>query len=449
MAGALLQLVAYGAQDLYITGQPQITFFKVVYRRYTNFAMESIEQTFNGSVGVGRRVTVTVSRSGDLLGQILLEMNITVPANLPATTRIGFELIDNIELEIGGQVIDRHYGEWMAIWTSLTLPRDKAQMLDALLARQGHFAATGQVVYVPLQFWFCNNPGLALPLIALQYHEVKLNITFKASPPILPLGNNTASQIGGQFLFSTINSMRVWCDYVFLDTDERRRFAQMSHEYLIEQVQTANPISFSRGLTNRQMQTELYLNHPTKCLVWVGQQAKGGNNANDAAGDFTAATGITALKTIYESRIDAPSNDTPAAPNNAAPTYGYATNMTMQCRTGLLQFNGTDRFKIREGSYFTQYQRFKHFDGYNSTALTAAHIYSFALKPGEHQPSGTCNFSRIDSAVLLTEWWAGVDAAPATRTVATSTVNITYRIYGVNYNILRIVSGMGGVAYSN
>jgi hypothetical protein len=443
MAGALLQLVAYGAQDLYITGQPQITFFKLVYRRYTNFAMESIEQTFNGSVGVGRRVTVTISRSGDLLGQILLEMGITVGGNatqVPLSTRIGFELIDNIELEIGGQVIDRHYGEWMAIWTQLTLSRDKAQMLDSLLCRQGHFNAAGtdqDTVYVPLQFWFCNNPGLALPLIALQYHEVKLNITFKGTAPVFITADGANTR--AYFLYTAINSMRVWCDYIFLDTDERRRFAQMSHEYLIEQVQTANPTTFTRGTNVRQLQTELYLNHPTKCLIWVGQQTSNATGTNEAN---VVANGT--LKTIYESRIDAPGLNA-----GGVLVYDYASTRTMQCRTALLQFNGTDRFKIREGSYFTQYQRYKHFEGFTSNALTAAHIYSFALKPGEHQPSGTCNFSRIDSAVLLTEWYAGATPADANANINTQTANITYRIYAVNYNILRIVSGMGGVAYSN
>jgi hypothetical protein len=426
MAGALLQLVAYGAQDLYITGQPQITFFKVVYRRYTNFAMESIEQTFNGTVGLGRRVTVTISRSGDLLGQILLQLSVTAGAT---ATILGFETIDNIELEIGGQVIDRHYGEWMAIWCALTYPTDKYSLLCDLLRPRGHFDNAGaqNTVYVPLQFWFCNNPGLTLPLIALQYHEVKLNITFKT---LVPTVQHTAAQVTAANAMATeITGMRVWCDYVFLDTDERRRFAQMSHEYLIEQVQTANPITLRRpaGAVNAyapnvSLQTELYMNHPTKCLIWVARTVGADNVAS-----VLSARSVQQGDTLVDEG------------GNVA-----NINTRKQCVDALLQFNGTDRFKRREGSYFTQYQRYKHFGGYdtsNSVQITGAHIYSFALKPGEHQPSGTCNFSRIDSAVLLTTWRGTYSNGGAL------TDNVL--IYGVNYNILRIVSGMGGVAYSN
>ena len=354
MGGGLMQLVAYGAQDIYLTGNPQITFFKVVYRRHTNFAVESIEQTFNGSAAAGSKISVTVSRNGDLLSSVFLVTQPSGGDTIDSSLGEHFTNIDNVEVEVGGQVIDKQYGHWMQVWTDLSHGGDKALLLDQ--------AANGSATegsYVPLQFWFCRNPGLALPLIALQYHEVKLNVTFDT----LDAGD----------------SVSVWCDYVFLDTDERRRFAQVSHEYLIEQVQFSNELSVNGTST----QHELRFNHPVKELVW-NVRANGGD-------DITVSN-------------------------------------------ALLQLNGHDRFKRREGKYFTKVQRYQYHSGAEDQAGSIPHVYSFALKPEEHQPSGTCNFSRIDNAVL---------------NMAHANTTGKLRVYAVNYNVLRIMSGMGGLAYSN
>ena len=494
MGGGLMQLVAYGAQDIYLTGNPQITFFKVVYRRHTNFAVESIEQTYNGSASAGSKISVTVSRNGDLLSQVWLANTVSTATGITAAR--AFSHIDNVEVEIGGQVIDKQYGHWMQVWTDLSNPTDKS----TLLGNCAKTSVAGEISYVPLQFWFCRNPGLALPLIALQYHEVKLNITFSTA----------AHQLG---------TVGVWCDYVFLDTDERRRFAQVSHEYLIEQVQYSNALAVSGTST----QHELRFNHPVKELVW---------NVHHGTKETVSVSGVDA---------------------------------DITCKSALLQLNGHDRFKRREGKYFTKVQRYQHhsgssntirrgviannkdsgltahngFDGtdfagavanaakgiltansvpvldfneptyvtvktkadiqsfddaavvdattqviafkFNSTQFrlfpltggasgaregknpikivfttpasmtgdgtvlttigqtedkSIPHVYSFALKPEEHQPSGTCNFSRIDNAVINLEH---------TDVIKNGTLNV----YAVNYNVLRIMSGMGGLAYSN
>ena len=249
-----MQLVAYGAQDIYLTGNPQITFFKVVYRRHTNFSMESIEQTFNGNVGAGARVTATISRNGDLVGRLYVEANL-LAQGLAGNANPGTALISEVECEIGGQRIDKHYGHWMETWAQLTELNSGSinPLLTAGMA--GNFtpymktACSGGVdgaalapgtVHVPLQFWFCRNPGLALPLIALQYHEVKIILTF-----------GSAAAVGGTF---PTDQPRLWADYIYLDTDERRRFAQVSHEYLIEQLQFSN---FSNTLS-----MDLNFNHP-------------------------------------------------------------------------------------------------------------------------------------------------------------------------------------------
>lgn len=366
MTGGLLQLVAYGAQDVYLTGNPQITFFKVVYRRHTNFAMESIQQTFNGSVGTGKRVTAQISRNGDLIHKMYVVANITTGVT---AVNIGHYLLKKVELEIGGQLIDRQYSDWMYIWNELCMPEGKKKGFYEMVSGSttGSKEAGTFTVYVPLEFWFCRNIGLALPLIALQYHEVKVNIEFVNDTNI-----------------TDITSADLWVDYVFLDTDERRRFAQLSHEYLIEQVQHTGAESASNKL-------KLNFNHPVKELVWFIRN----DSTNNAVGNWNS----------YEE------DDF----NNAK-----------------LQLNGNDRFAARKPMYFTHVQPYQHHE--NIPTSKNINVYSFAVKPEEHQPSGTLNMSRIDTATLNLE---GV-----------TTTNNAY-VYAVNYNVLRILSGMGGLAYSN
>ena len=382
MGGGLMQLVAYGAQDIYLTGNPQITFFKVVYRRHTNFAVEAIEQTINGTISKDAKVSVTVARNGDLLSRTYV-----VLTGLSGTqSNDGFDAIDYVEVEVGGQVIDKHYGQWMKIWCDLTHDTDKKMMLNEMVCSagggcgcDGKKSVDGGNAVIPLQFWFCRNPGLALPLIALQYHEVKFNIKFCG------LVHPATGGLGAE----------VWCDYVFLDTDERRRFAQVSHEYLIEQVQYNNGVS----IPGASIQHELRFNHPVKELIWT-------------------------------------------TPSGGTTCCGDASGHDTVC-DALLQLNGHDRFRKRNGFYFSTVQRYEHHTGARqlSTKCVDAGIvysYSFALKPEEHQPSGTCNFSRIDNAVLS----LNLTANPAG-------TKRSLNVWAVNYNVLRIMSGMGGLAYSN
>tara|TARA_B100001105_G_C22337950_1_gene419889 strand:+ start:51 stop:1172 length:1122 start_codon:yes stop_codon:yes gene_type:complete len=373
MGGGLMQLVAYGAQDIYLTGNPQITFFKVVYRRHTNFSVESIEQTFNGTADFGKKVTVTVSRNGDLISSAYLQ------ATLPQLedgqkwrTEVGHRLIKSVEVEIGGQRIDKHYSEWLSIWSDLSGSSDQATGYDNMIGDVSSLndpdagVVPARTVYVPLQFWFNRNPGLALPLIALQYHEVKFNIEINAA--------TACTDVVGVSLGET----SLYVDYIYLDTDERRRFAQTSHEYLIEQLQYTG----SESISGSNHKVKLNFNHPVKELVWVVQ----------AADDDLAYTAITSAK---------------------------------------LQLNGHDRFSERAGEYFNWVQPYQH---HTSSPREGINVYSFALKPEEHQPSGTANMSRIDNATL---------------SLTTGTGDHTIKVFAVNYNVLRIMSGMGGLAYSN
>jgi len=406
-----MQLVAYGAQDIYLTGNPQITFFKVVYRRHTNFSMEHIQQTFKGTPAASARVVATISRNGDLVHDCYLK--VTQLATLASHTIFnpGHNIIDNIECEIGGQLIDRQYGYWMEAHAELTEENNgagektvTAGMTDftigaaqtAAISTLSKFqltAGAGGVqfasgaaglthYYVPLRFWFNRHVGLSLPLIALQYHEVNIIVTF----------SGTAY---GSIVHATTNP-ELWANYIYLDTDERRRFAQVSHEYLIEQVQVQE---FS-GTSSTAHSFKLNFNHPVKELIWFATD----NSTTWGLG--SAQSGTLGSTTVY------------------------ANEPTVQ-----LKLNGHDRFAAQSIDYFTRYQPMKYHTNVSlSQRLDAVAVYSFALKPEEHQPSGTCNFSRIDSAQLVFEG---------------ALVACTIHVFAVNYNVLRIMSGMGGLAYSN
>ena len=462
MGGGLMQLVAYGAQDVYLTGEPQITFFKVIYRRHTNFAIESIQQTFNGTVGFGKKVSAVISRNGDLVTGMHLELDITGGGDDTnyLTDAVGHVAVTHAEIEIGGQKIDKHYGLWLEIWDELTGAAEKKGGYDRMVGKAtgweaikgtGATDASGDLVgdqsggvvrtyYVPLQFWFNRNPGLALPLIALQYHEVKINLEFRSF-----------SECSYNLVPAPLEAASLFVDYIYLDTDERRRFAQVSHEYLIEQVQFTGDESVS-SVSNK---IKLNFNHPCKELIWVVQK----DSVLDASGGKQWFNYTDAVDTSYKT-------GTPSDPYGGGMTGGRyvvasaaaANDMSFPTSTGTdedtylswtdkdsgfnpvfsakLQLNGHDRFSERMGRYFNLVQPYQH---HTNVPATGINVYSFGLKPEEHQPSGTCNMSRIDNATLqLTLTAATVESDDA-----------KVRVYATNYNVLRIMSGMGGLAYSN
>lgn len=401
MGGGLMQLVAYGAQDIYLTGNPQITFFKVVYRRHTNFALEAIEQTFSGGTpDFNKRVTVTISRNGDLIHKVYLIVDlpaITQSAGTFEWTRyVGHVLIDYVEVEIGGQRIDKQYGDWLTLWNELTQTAEKEDGYNVMVGNTTALTTPGSGtaatrLYIPMQFWFNRNPGLALPLIALQYHEVKFNFEFRPSTDLYITDDGLVPTSGAPSMTDAF----LLVDYVYLDTDERRRFAQVSHEYLIEQLQFTG----AEGISSTSNNIRLNFNHPVKYLVWTVQlDSNVATNVNEWT-NYTDATGY--------------SGDDPL------------TNAK-------LQLNGHDRFQVRLAAYFNLVQPYQHFTRIPARGI---YVYSFCLKPEEHQPSGSVNMSRIDNATLLL-------------TTASSAASKVY-IYAVNYNVLRIMSGMGGLAYSN
>ena len=589
---------------MYLTGNPQITFWKVTYRRYTNFAIESIEQTFNGQADFGRRVQCVISRNGDLAYRTYLQVTLPEINQLMGIASFavgvgsgvyarwldfpGEQLIAQVEVEIGGQRIDRQYGDWMHIWNQLTMTAEQQRgyfkmignttqltfitdpsfaevdgPCDSLAPRQvcaPRNALPETTLYVPLQFWFCTNPGLALPLIALQYHEVKINLDIRPideclwAVTTLSCNSNSYANTSNGALTGvaqgnpavagyaanqyapgrpvpaaiaynqSLVAASLYVDYVFLDTDERKRFAQNHHEYLITQLQFTGDESVGSSANK----IKLNFNHPVKELIWVVQpdqnvdycsslvcdallfkvlgaqpfnytdaidalpnaiHAFGGPASVaadsrayiDAQGLFTDAgaldydipPGFTGYwngpQDVYnEANLGGPSVPTSPATSTLSASilaqlqdlaaHGHTegstvsdagtfvlteTSLDLHCWgqnpvvTAKLQLNGQDRFSEREGSYFSWVQPYQ---AHTRNPDEGINVYSFALRPEEHQPSGTCNFSRIDNATLQ---------LVLSNATVEGTKTAKVRVYATNYNVLRIMSGMGGLAYSN
>ena len=580
MAGGLMQLVAYGAQDVYLTGNPQITFFKMIYRRHTNFSTESIEQVITGDVAIGEKVTAIISRNGDLLHRMYLDLNYaTAACRYPNA----YASIDQMELIIGGQSMDIHYGDWMHTWAELTTSGDKSILLNEMIQCD----TLNNTATIPLQFWFCRNPGLALPLIALQYHEVKLTITF------------ASASSGGETLSSA--NTKLWCEYIYLDTDERRRFAQIPHEYLIEQTQMVHSDTISSGYTDSIYSASLSINHPVKELIWYIQNAsltdesrfnfkryegvisqassahdqistgqlklnghnrhaernadhfrltqryehhsgvglkKQGNNDTMSIHTFTSTEYTLTNATIYSSSANGPDieqyllvlNDAASGAGSdttlgidlpvgtvitigganltlyreyikthntiagiasastntttalstitinkinltrvltdfdkdlvhigdvlvVTPSSGFSSSTTQEItittnnyNNGILTLNSSVELAAADfdggTESFSVTLRNKNIGSKIVSDMSYIYCYSFALAPEEHQPSGTCNFSRVDSADLH----LGLNTA---KNASGSAVDREIKIYATNYNVLRIMSGMGGLAYDN
>ena len=430
MAGGLMQLVAYGAQDVYLTGNPKVTFFQAVYKRHTNFAMENIEQTVNGTASNNGRVSVTIARNGDLIGDMYVEL-VTASLGTKAGTAdidacwVAERAIKDVELSIGGQRIDKHYQKWWRLYSELYLDDSKKANYGKMTTNP--VASTAGTVFLPLLFFFNRNPGLYLPLIALQYHECRIDFD---------LSSEFSQYTDG-------STFKVWGNYVYLDTEERRRFAQKGHEYLIEQVQHTGTDTVTAGSTK---QVRLSYNHPIKELVWCFND---GGSSNAQHWNFTS-NAATAGSVVLEANPTAYGNcHVPISEGTGAPllSVGSSGSSVQWAEEGAalslsagpldtfkLVLNGQDRFKEQKGKYFNQVQAFNHHSG---SPYPGVYSYSFALKPEEHQPTGTCNFSRIDNAQVAVTLKSG------------ATDSQVMHMFATNYNVLRIQSGMGGLAFSN
>jgi hypothetical protein len=534
MGGGIMQLVAYGAQDIYITGNPQITFFKIIYRRHTNFAIETIEHSFIGIPSFGNKVSAKITRNGDLISKMYLRVILSevdpLNSNFAWVRRIGHALLAQATIEIGGTRIDRQYGVWLDIWYELARQGDHEVGYDRMigdiddLTDYNSFTKREYALYIPLQFWFNRYIGLAIPLISLQYHDVYLHIDFEQVNKLIVYDCNF------DITRVTMKEATVLTNYIFLDTEERRRFALVGHEYLIDQIQFNGIEPVIEGEKKYTMD----FNHPTKEIIWA---TRNGNYISSKSFVYYTNKDEWSLEeascTIIKKSISIGTNPEPivggtwievvssstftvgtfnVTNNNensvfvnawslSIDTYGITDKIvadividddgTIECNNvvtnltvrdlsipvelmtdtrydvcdprvnifsnygllidgsnnpidyALIQFNGHDRFDRREGKYFNYVQPEQH---HENTTKDGINVYSFALYPEQHQPSGTANLSRIDSSQLIT-WLRDV-------TMDTELPSINYFnddsqlfIFAPNYNILRIYAGLSGLAY--
>jgi hypothetical protein len=311
-------------------------------------------------------------------------------------------------VEIGEQQIDKQTGEWMEIWSSLTTTMDKKNGFYDMIGKVDAYTTPefGQVkLYIPLRFWFNKNPGLYLPLIALQYHPVRINVKLRPLQQLFYSTQLVANCTSTTVLPATITDMMLWGDYVFLDVEERRRFVSSTHEYLIEQVQYTPKISIPPGNTNAV--TRLEFNHPCKEFIWVLQR--------DLMAQYHEWFNFSSLATHEEGiRVDLLS-------------------------TAYLQLDGQDRFNARDAGYFRLVQPWQYHTAVPNDEFI--YLYSFALRPEDQQPSGSMNASRIDTITLNTAITPDTSLVPARG-------NATIRVYALNHNVLRVVNGFGGLVFT-
>lgn len=582
MGGGLMQMVSTGHQDHYTHANPQITLFKSVYRRHTNFALEGIEIPIE-TAAPGKRPTVEMLRNGDCAVDSLLR--VAMPELAPTNSgfngkvawmrRVGHAMIKSVEVSIGGSPIDKHYGYWLDIWYELTHSTGQERAYNKMigdvpeLTTLASSVESGYNLFVPLQFWFCRNYGLALPLIALQYHQVRVNFELEAIANLVVFTVGTGTESSPKFANLAYGSSGLLVHYVYLDAEERRRFAQVGHEYLFEQLQVHE--SNLQANSASQAQT-LNFNHPCKELIWAhrvgafsgvndstflaytnkdgdtnwdtellaaaerlarsmiaGAVADGTSTASavstleintsasvqvvDVADDstvvtaevgdtlfrFTIVTPPSAASDLYiitnpltfgttnmASRLGSVSVDLkfdgvaldevvtvnvndhtltledvsqPIADGTDYRATGTTGNdvHVVQLNYGLrldgqgnmvtvgrLVFNGHDRFAQREGNYFNYVIPNRH---HTRCPADGINVYSFALHPEQHQPSGSANMSRLDSVKLLYTVADTLSSKrPMTFNIYTGT---TVVVCVMNYNVLRLISGMGGVAYNS
>jgi hypothetical protein len=472
-----MQLVAYGASDVYLTGDPKVTFFQTAYKRHTNFAMETVQQTVSGALTSGGLTSVTLSRSGDLVGDmfVILQPTPTNTANLTTNNSVSDmawvaeRAFSSVEVFIGGQSIDKHYQLWFRLYAEVFLDDTKKQNYGKLCScpSPSNSITSPSYVYLPLIFWFNRNPGLFLPLISLQYHEVRID--FSISPQY-------SSYFGN-------NPFAVWANYVYLDTVERESFAKKPSEYLIEQVQYVNADPVGSTNENTPSVIRMQYNHPVKELIWCYQVPSFTSNPNSLWNFSSSVSNVNVTvdpsklagsqAPFSPAHVGAPALFVPApfatplyaSSNTVVTTSNIQVGTLMTVQSNVLSgnvfwvesgvpiassntvygqevgpmhqakiiLNGTDRFVPQYGKYFNQYQPYQYHSG---VPYPGIYMYSFGLKPEELQPSGTCNFSRIDMAQIAVNLKTGMPA-------------LNQRMFAVNYNILRIQSGLGGVAFAN
>lgn len=464
MPHGTLQLIYIGEENIHLTENPQITFFKTVYKRHTNFAIDTVQEYFNNKVDFGRKIKCKLGKSGDLLGKTGIYIRLSglneckVPGTCSKNTEcrntecrntecmntecmctcprcllggadeeeeaivygwanaIGHVLLEWIEVYIGGQLIDRHYGEWLEIWTELTQTAEKRLGYYEMVGKKDPLAYTVDAftqkmeLYVPFNFWFCRNIGLSLPVMSLIYHDVELLIKVRDFDKCW-----VCNKSGVPKPKASIDAC-ILADYIYLSVEERTKFYSESHLYLIEQVQlNEHNVGSNSGYIN----IDLSFNHPVKELIWFIQRT-------DVVG---SADGVWPQDCSYPRGNDHFNFTTGQVPRMATLTETFSR--------ARLVLSGVSRTSLWPASYFRLWQNYF----YHTRIPTANYIYtySFSLSPEDHQPSGQYNMSLVDNARL------SIKLLRENKTQ--EKYQVTAKVYATSYQMLLITAGMGGIVF--
>mgnify|MGYP006145331525 CR=1 FL=1 len=398
-----LMLAVKSERDDYLVGNPQFTYFKSVYKRHTNFAMDYQELRFPSNTNniSCRKIYLDIPKNADLLHRMYLILDIDyLSKNVPPfEVPFVYNLIEYIDFYIGDQLIDRHYASWYHLWHELLEPDQKSFALGEMVSVYSKTSPGNdpKKLILPLRFWFNNNIGLSLPLIALSNNKIKLEVQFADFPAPI-----------------TCNQVTLLIENIYLDQDERRSLVTNKQEYLITQVQTSlnNTIpKYVNGAPDLRYKIPLNLRHPVKELFWTIQSSNGGIRPADQFKYWNGSVGDQMSACTLVINGQELMDELPAPFFRDVQQYQYY------------------------GSYgMSNINQFPEFDG----SASGIYSYSFSVYPTKFQPSGSLNFSKLDNAQLkmgLTE--------------LNDKCNRNIVIYGVNYNILRVESGMAGLAFVN
>jgi len=530
MTGGLLQLVAYGSQDIYLTGNPEITYFKLIYRRHTQFSLETKELQFDNKVKFGNESSIIIKRYGDIITRTYLKITINpiIPSNnslMAWINLLGGYMIEYLDLDIGGTRINRLYSDWIIIWYSLISYGNQRKVYNIFsgnipqLTTYNNNPKPEYTMYIPIPFWFNINKSFGLPIINLQYHEIQIKIKLK---------NNNEVIVANDFFIKNdleqvkIKNLSLLVEYAYLDSEERRKLAQTGIEYIMEDIEfNGIDIVKNNNIIN------INFNNPTKVLLWfikndnyisgkkfvyytnqnwnnklidaslkILQESvllitdnfnkyiytdifkpksfgytKNNNiyvenksnsyliiNTNSLKSKYSITNKICAniyvnefinidiIKTnITIKDLSIPLEyliDTRYIKNDPYVyiynNYGLLINGQFNpIKKAKLTVNGIDRIDFKDGNYFNYVQPYQ---SYPSIPFDGINIYSFSLEPFKLQPTGSINLSRIDSFNLIF-YIRNILKIP-------NLLNNKLSIYGVNYNILRIISGMAGKAFN-
>jgi hypothetical protein len=493
MGLGLLLLVSVGKENIYLSSEPEITFFKTSYKRYTNFSVETVAQYFKAVPDFGRKVTVNLSKTADLLGAVQLyvelpDIPVSNPSVIPSdikkfawSKKIGLVLIDYVDLEIGGTLIERQYGDYLNIWYELVLNLGKKPSFNKMIGNT-EFLTTytngkiSQVLYIPLNFWFCQESGLTLPLIALIHNDIKIHVQFndftkcfvqtpthyiKTSEPFTLFKE-------GEIIKQTVSGNTAIGKFVYYDVvNNNLYYDKINGTFAIPQTSndinyaiTGTVTKFQQNLLSTSFVTtdenyfrfntpsiqtayllvdyiyldyaerSLFINNTHEYLVPIIQNIQ--EQTCYSTNIIYKVPFVNPIK-IFFWRAQLVSN------YNLNDMFNYTINDIISSNTKIIQneyvvLNSVNQTELSKSEYYTYIQNYQN---KFSPSEDGIHMYSFCLNPLEYQPSGTINFSKIDDGYLQISFNKFVNYQNP----------ILLRGYGLQLNIFRIVNGLGGLGY--